>query len=75
MTNEFTIDKTEYVQPTKCLQTRKKKILSFNHTYQKKKKKPTVSIISIFCSRSTVTFLEWQTLLDARKRCKIVSCK
>lgn len=41
MTNEFTIDKTEYVQPTKCLQTRKKKILSFNHTYQKKKKKKT----------------------------------
>lgn len=43
MTNEFTIDKTEYVQPTKCLQTRKKKILSFNHTYQKKKKKNPLS--------------------------------
>lgn len=35
MTNEFTTDKTQYVQPTKCLQTRKKKILSFNYTYQK----------------------------------------
>lgn len=35
MTNEFTTDKMQYVQPTKCLQTRKKKILSFNYTYQK----------------------------------------